>query len=173
MVFSALRKATLNTSSAGTLAQLTLSSTTHNIRASTARLVLVTRPLLARATMSKQASEADELQDGEKVAWKFGAGKAVGHVDHKLTEPTKVRCHYLGYRLGEAPLTLVLHVSFRWHFSSYRFWNFDCMQKTMQTKCVRQPRLQKGLQRALLPDQRQRCSLPMTTTMTAETSDFN
>ncbi|GAQ89548.1 hypothetical protein KFL_005350030 [Klebsormidium nitens] len=38
--------------------------------------------------MSQQSQP--ELQEGEKVAWKFGAGKAVGHVDHKLTEPTKV-----------------------------------------------------------------------------------
>lgn len=42
----------------------------------------------AARAMSEQAQP--ELQEGEKVAWKFGAGKAVGHVDHKLTEPTKV-----------------------------------------------------------------------------------
>jgi hypothetical protein len=48
---------------------------------------LVSEP--SSSTMSKQEKQP-ELQEGEKVAWKFGAGKAVGHVDHKLTEPTQV-----------------------------------------------------------------------------------
>ncbi|CAM6101723.1 unnamed protein product [Calypogeia fissa] len=34
--------------------------------------------------------EQPELHEEEKVAWKFGAGKAVGHVNSKLTEPTQV-----------------------------------------------------------------------------------
>jgi hypothetical protein len=49
---------------------------------------LVSEPS-SKSTMSKQEKQP-ELQEGEKVAWKFGAGKAVGHVDHKLTEPTQV-----------------------------------------------------------------------------------